>query len=112
MFPSPKTSPLQQEERAGSLVFVPELCDFCKGSKIPAPCRHICMVQVNGERNGRVHPVTQEMICSLVTCGECQAHENDSPVNVCLMHWKLKSNAAATQGKYIILHYQTRTTTQ
>mmetsp|Transcript_16286 Transcript_16286/g.30833 ORF Transcript_16286/g.30833 Transcript_16286/m.30833 type:complete len:337 (-) Transcript_16286:667-1677(-) len=94
MFPSPKSTPLQQEEIAGSLLFVPELCDFCNGSKIPAPCRHICTVEVTADRRGRLHPATKDMICSLVTCGECQAEDNDSPVNVCLMHWKLKTNVA------------------
>ena len=102
---STKRTPLQHEEIAGSLYFVPELCDFCKGSKICAPCRHICTVQVTGESSssGCLHPVTKDMICSLVTFGECQAEVNDSPSNACLLHWKLKFiMSEGSQGMYYV----------
>lgn len=88
MFPTPKKAILQLHESCGQQCLVPEMCDFCNGTKVPAPSSHFCTVVVPVETGaGRFHPLTKEYICSLATCGECQSPGNDSPMNMCLMHW-------------------------
>lgn len=97
MFPLPKSTPLQLHESCGNLCLVPEICDFCKGAKVAAPSSHFCTVTKNlPEGYGRPHPLSKEIICSLVTCGECQSLDNNSPMNVCLMHWSIKNGIKHT----------------
>lgn len=104
MFPSPKSSPIGQETAFGQVILSPEICDFCRGKKLPSPSRHFCTVPVNNLSEGRIHPVTKQLICSLVTCGECQSTDNNSPNNVCLKHWLQKnaSSAAVTDGASVM----------
>jgi hypothetical protein len=90
MFPRPKSSLLKIESVCGQPYLAPETCDFCNGAKIPAPCRHFCTVPVFRPSEGRVHPLTKALICSLVTCGECQSIHCNDPVNICLKHWKIQ----------------------
>jgi hypothetical protein len=88
MFPNPKSTLMKVESVCGQSYLAPEICDFCNGTKIPAPCRHFCTVPVSTPaEQGRVHPITKALICSLVTCGECQSIDCDNPVNICLKHW-------------------------
>lgn len=87
MFPNPKSTLMKVEAVCGQSYLAPEICDFCNGTKIPAPCRHFCTVPVSTPAEGRLHPMTKALICSLVTCGECQSIDCDDPVNICLKHW-------------------------
>jgi len=101
MFPHPKSTSIKVESVCGQTYLAPEICDFCNGNKLPVPCRHFCTVSVSTPAEGRVHPMTKALICSLVTCGECQSIDCDDPINICLKHWKAQQTVnppAAVDG--------------
>lgn len=60
------------------------------------PTRHICTVQVTDGQLGRIHPETKQLICSLVTCGECQSIDNDEPSNICRKHHDEKNPSSTS----------------